>query len=92
VLSLWSCCLLVSMRMLNQETGPTEAGDPATWVCVCCGRCNSPSSLSPLSPLSSSSISVVSVPLDVTGEGPTMSLGLKALGAAGDALRSIEFG
>lgn len=44
------------------------------------------------SPLSSSSISVVSVPFEVTGEGPTMSLGLKALGTAGDDLRSIEWG
>lgn len=39
----------------------------------------------------SSSISVVSVPFDVTGEGPTMSLGLKIC-IEFDDIRLTEFG
>lgn len=39
----------------------------------------------------SSSISVVSVPLDVTGDGPTMSLGLKIFMLA-DEIRLAELG
>lgn len=39
----------------------------------------------------SSSISVVSVPFDVTGDGPTISLGLSTFDPAGET-PSIEFG
>lgn len=40
----------------------------------------------------SSSISVVSVPFDVTGDGPTISLGLAIVAPLGESPLSIEFG
>ena len=40
----------------------------------------------------SSSISVVSVPFDVTGDGPTISLGLASIAPFGESPPSIEWG
>jgi hypothetical protein len=67
-------------------TGHTVAGDSVDsgWTSTCRGGS------SPVG--SSSSISVISVPFEVTGEGPTISLGLNALDVAGEVLRSSEFG
>lgn len=50
------------------------------------------SSPSWISSATSSSISVVSVPFDVTGDGPTISLGEVIWRPFGDKLSSIEYG
>jgi hypothetical protein len=77
---------------VERRTRLTVAGDSVVSGWACCVWCICFVCCTSVSPLSSSSISVVSVPFEVTGEGPTISLGLKALDAAGDALRSTEFG
>lgn len=45
-----------------------------------------------ISSAASSSISVVAVPLEVTGDGPTISLGEVIWAPLGDKLSSIEYG
>lgn len=61
-----------------------ESADPGTLGGVGVNCC--------ISSAASSSISVVSVPFDVTGDGPTISLGLAIWALLGKSPPSIELG